>query len=98
MAGRLRIGSALVLVAIGGLLASWASRPPRISAATARADCGVDRWTVKTLGDRPALIPSRQSTIKFLVSRPTPDWLPQSRLPFERQIFHVTAAVTWKIW
>jgi hypothetical protein len=56
--------------------------------------CGVERWTVKTLQDRPRLLPSRVVTIAYLVSRRPPAALPDTRLPFERHIFRVTAAVT----
>jgi hypothetical protein len=54
----------------------------------------VERWTVKTLQDRPRLIPLRAVTIAYLISRPRPATLTASRLPFERHIFRVTAAVT----
>jgi hypothetical protein len=53
----------------------------------------VERWTVKTLQDRPALIPAQTTTIAYLTSRTPPASLPDSRLPFERHIFTVTAAV-----
>jgi hypothetical protein len=33
-------------------------------------------------------------TIRYLVTRPAPDELPVTRLPFERHVFRVTAAVT----
>jgi hypothetical protein len=56
--------------------------------------CGVERWTVKTLQDRPRLLPSRAVTIAYLVSRRPPVALPDTRLPFERHIFRVTASVT----
>jgi hypothetical protein len=59
-----------------------------------RATCGVERWTVKTLQDRPRLLPAKNTTIAYLVSRPAPAELPNTRLPFERHIFRVTAAVT----
>jgi hypothetical protein len=49
---------------------------------------------VKTLQDRPRLLPARVTTIKFLVTRPAPAELPSSRLPFERHVYTVTAAVT----
>lgn len=58
------------------------------------ARCGVERWTVKTLQDRPRLLPARVTTIQFLVTRPAPPTLPATRLPFERHVFIVTAAVT----
>jgi hypothetical protein len=60
----------------------------------ARAMCGVERWTVKTLQDRPRLLTRRDVTIRYLVSRKHPATLPDTRLPFERHVFRVTAAVT----
>jgi hypothetical protein len=62
-------------------------------ATTTRATCGVERWTVKTLQDRSRLLPVRNTTIRYLVTRPAPASLPYTRLPFERHIFGVTAAV-----
>jgi hypothetical protein len=56
--------------------------------------CGIERWTIKTLQDRPRLLPIRTVTIGYLVSRPKPLSLPPTRLPFERHLFRVTAAVT----
>src|SRR5262245_12120762 len=94
MGPRLRIGAALALVALVALVASWASRPSPTSAATGRVACGVERWTVKTLGDRPALQSAGSTTVAFLTSRPAPNWLPQTRLPFERRVYRVRAAVT----
>jgi hypothetical protein len=49
---------------------------------------------VKTLGDRPALLSTRSTSVAFLTSRPAPNWLPQTRLPFERRVYRVGAAVT----
>jgi hypothetical protein len=94
MGARLRLGAALAVVGLAALLASLASRPPHSSAATARVACGVERWTIKTLGDRPLLLPARPTTIRFLVTRPKPVSLPSRRLLFERHIYRVTAAVT----
>jgi hypothetical protein len=62
--------------------------------ATSPTACGVERWTVKTLQDRPRLLPVRDTTISFLTSRPAPSSLPDTRLPFERHIYRVRAAVT----
>src|SRR6058998_855664 len=56
--------------------------------------CGVERWKVKTLQDRPRLLPLRDTTIAYLVSRTRPARLPATRLPFERHVFRVRAAVT----
>jgi len=62
--------------------------------ARAHALCGVERWTVKTLQDRPSLLPVRTVTLRFLVTRPAPPYLPETRLPFERHVYRVVAAVT----
>jgi hypothetical protein len=94
MGPRVRVVAALALVAVVALVASWASRPSPTSAATGRVACGVERWTVKTLGDRPSLLRARNTTVAFLTSRPAPSWLPLTRLPFERRVYRVTAAVT----
>jgi hypothetical protein len=59
-----------------------------------RETCGVERWTVKTLQDRPTLLPARTVTLRFLVTRRAPQALPPTRLPFERHVFRVRAAVT----
>jgi hypothetical protein len=47
-----------------------------------------------TLQDRPRLLPVRATTVRYLVTRPAPTVLPDTRLPFERHVFRVTAAVT----
>jgi hypothetical protein len=59
-----------------------------------RAFCGFERWTVKTLQDRPRLLPVEQTTVRFLVTRPAPATLPTTRLPFERHVFRIVARVT----
>ena len=64
------------------------------STAGSGAVCGTERWTVKTLQDRPTLLPARSTTIAFLTSRPAPASLPDTRLPFERHVFLVVARVT----
>jgi hypothetical protein len=84
----------------GHLVAYSASSPAKPGSSStpthpsSAAACGVERWTVKTLQDRPALLPVRAATIAYLVSRPAPHPLPVTRLPFERNVFRVTAAVT----
>jgi len=64
------------------------------SAASARALCGTERWTVKTLQDRPRLLPARAVTLRYLVTRHRPAGIGNARIPFERHVFIVTAAVT----
>ena len=49
---------------------------------------------MKTLQDRPVLLPVRATTDAFLTGQPAPASLPSTRLPFERRVFQVTAAVT----
>jgi hypothetical protein len=63
----------------------------RYSAALA---CGVERWKVKTLQDRPRLLRVHSIPIPQLVTHERPTPLPATRLPFERHIFSVDAAVT----
>ena len=49
---------------------------------------------MKTLQDRPVLLPVRATTVAFLTGQPAQASLPSTRLPFERRVFQVTAAVT----
>jgi hypothetical protein len=80
--------------AVGVIVLAILSAASPASAGKVRATCGVERWTVKTLQDRPRLLAVKKTTIAYLVSRPAPSYLPNTRLPFERHIFRVTAAVT----
>jgi hypothetical protein len=83
--------AALVVVAA---LASAGVRGATLSpSARAGGACGVERWTVKTLQDRPHLLRARKTTIHYLITRPAPSPLPDMRLPFERHVFTVVAAV-----
>jgi hypothetical protein len=88
-------GLAVLLLAVLALAARIAAPSnaghARFSAASA---CGVERWKVKTLQDRPRLFPARATTVAHLVSLRRPRVIPATRLPFERHIFSVTAAVT----
>jgi hypothetical protein len=74
--------------------AAAAASVDRATARPSRIACGVERWTVKTLQDRPALRPARFTTIHFLVTRPAPSDLPATRLPFEHNVYTLDAAVT----
>src|SRR5205085_1820781 len=100
MKGLFRVLLWTVLAAGAGaalVAAALASSGPKgaILSRSARAGgaCGVDRWTVKTLQDRPHLLRARKTTIHYLVTRPAPGSLPDTRLPFERHVFTVVAAV-----
>jgi hypothetical protein len=84
-----------VAAAIGvgvALSARTTSAPVRIRTARAGA-CGVERWTVKTLQDRPQLLPAHSSTVRALGRIARPSSLPASRLPQERHVYTVTAQV-----
>lgn len=90
----------VVLIAVA-LLAAVAARVAapareRHAAFSAGATCGFERWSVKTLKDRPRLRPARASTVAYLTNLPRPVYLPQRRLARERQIFSVIASVTLK--
>jgi hypothetical protein len=85
----------LAAIAILGVAAARIATPSR--AAHVRytyASCGVERWSIKTLQDRPRLLPIRRTTIAWLVTRPAPEGVPAARLPLERRIFQVVGAVT----
>jgi hypothetical protein len=93
MAKTLRIGAALSLIMAAALAAAMVPAQGA-RAADARVLCGTERWTVKTLQDRPSLLPVQATTINFLVTRPAPHPFPAVRLAFERHVYRVTAAVT----
>jgi hypothetical protein len=85
-------GVSAVLVAAA--LASSGTKAVSLSRSThAAGACGVERWTVKTLQDRPRLLPARKATIHYLITRRAPSSLPSTRLPFEHRVFTVVAAV-----
>src|SRR6266536_3246999 len=93
----LRPGFLLGVLVLAAAATPTLAHPLAASSAPTRATramCGVERWTVKTLQDRPRLLPLRDVTIASLVSRQHPASLPDRRLPFERHVFRVTAAVT----
>jgi len=83
---------ALLVALLSALAISAALATHPSNAATASA-CGGDRWTVKTLQDRPHLLPARTTTIHFLITRPAPSYLPATRLPFEHHVYTVVARV-----
>jgi hypothetical protein len=58
------------------------------------AVCGVERWAVKTLQDRPRLLPVYRTTVRQLVRLPRPAYLPSTRLPIERHVYSVVASAT----
>jgi hypothetical protein len=87
-------GVILVATAATAVAVSTALAAPK-GHATSRYACGVERWSVKTLQDRPHLLRNRLTTVKYLVTRRAPSYLPDRRLPFEHHIFTVIARVTF---
>jgi hypothetical protein len=83
-----------VLLLGGAAVVILAAELVRRADRTETPSCGGARWTVKTLQDRPRLLPVRDTTVAYLVSLPYPPALPDTRLPFERHVFRVTASVT----
>ena len=70
-----------VLIAISAaMLAASAGMAAPSSNATSNHACGVERWAVKTLQDRPKLLRPRKTTIHFLITRPAPAHVPDTRL------------------
>jgi hypothetical protein len=89
----------LLIVVLVTAIAAIAARiaapaPERHVRITAAMACGVERWSVKTLKDRPRLLRARKTTVAHLVSLPRPSpFPPPGRLEVERQIYSVVAAV-----
>ncbi|HEY8775109.1 MAG TPA: hypothetical protein VIM33_01375 [Gaiellaceae bacterium] len=90
LASAMGVGTILVGVA---LASSGANRASLSRSTRTSGTCGVERWTVKTLQDRPHLLRARKTTIHYLITQPVPSSLPDTRLPFERHVFTVVAAV-----
>jgi hypothetical protein len=78
-------------VAAALLATSWLALPANGTRVFVK--CGVERWKVKTLQDRPTLLPVQSTTIASLIAQPKPSPLPGDRAPFEYHQFRVTAQV-----
>jgi hypothetical protein len=89
---RATVIAAIALVAFAAARVAAPADQRRVGSSAAL--CGVERWTVKTLQDRPRLLPARATTIARLTQLPRPAYLPPTRLPFERKVFSVVARVT----
>jgi hypothetical protein len=92
----------LVVVALFAVVAAVAARvaapaPNHSAGFSAALSCGVERWSIKTLKDRPRLLPARAATVAKLTRVRTPPVLPaKRRLASERRIYSVVASVTLK--
>jgi hypothetical protein len=93
----MRIRIALVtLVAATAALAVAALQVATPSGASPTGEagrCGADRWLVRTLQDRPKLLPAQKTTIRKLVRIPRPNSLPAIRIPVEHRVVTVVAHV-----
>ena len=78
-------------VAVAAILAATANRS---GATSTRIACGGERWPVKTLQDRPLLLPARRTTVRYLVTRLALPDLPAARRVLEHRVFTVIARVT----
>src|SRR4051812_9980792 len=92
---RVVVCSALVA---GAVDAARVTEPRSASAASTGqwGACGIERWDIKTLQDRPRLLRTRPTTIAELIKQPRPASL-ANRTPYERHVFTVTASVVLKI-
>jgi hypothetical protein len=80
--------SVLIVIALVAAAAARIAEPAHQRQAhfSAALACGIERWQIKTLQDRPRLLRARPSTVANLVSLPRPSQIPR--------IFSVVAAVT----
>jgi hypothetical protein len=91
-----RRAAAVLLVLAAAAIATRvaAPAPQRHAKVSAALACGVERWSIKTLKDRPRLLRVRKTTVAQLDALPRPAALPLTRLPFERRVYTVLASVT----
>jgi hypothetical protein len=95
----LRPSRRVLLVGLAALLTLAAARIAAPSGAShyrfsAAVVCGIERWNIKTLKDKPLLRRAALTTVAHLVSLPRPSSLPpSSRLAFERRIFTVSVTL-----
>jgi hypothetical protein len=80
-----------LLVGAARIAAPGKAHPAKFSAALM---CGSQRWLVKTLQDRPRLLPAKATTVAELDALHPPTPFPTRRTPFERHVYSVVAAVT----
>jgi hypothetical protein len=89
--------SVVIVIALVAAVAARVAEPAHQRQAhfSAALACGVERWNIKTLKDRPLLLGARVATVAQLTSLRRPAYLPPSRrLLIERRIYSVVAAVT----
>jgi hypothetical protein len=94
---RIGIGLASLVAAVAALAlaALHVASPSGASRLRGSGVCGGDRWHVRTLQDRPKLLPDHTTTLRKLGQLRRPSSISQTRMPIERQIvtLHVGALV-----
>jgi hypothetical protein len=95
---RRRIAAVVLVAAIAAVAARVAAPAPNHPAGfSAALSCGIERWAIKTLKDRPRLLPAQATTVANLTRLPAPGYIPaKRRLASERRIYSVFASVTLK--
>jgi hypothetical protein len=95
---RRRIAAVVLVAAIAAVAARVAAPAPNHPAGfSAALSCGIERWAIKTLKDRPRLLPAQATTVANLTRLPAPGYIPaKRRLASERRIYSVVASVTLK--
>ena len=70
--------SIVILIALVAAIAARVAEPAHQRQAhfSAALACGVERWNIKTLKDRPLLLRARVGTVAQLTSLPRPAYLP----------------------
>ena len=85
---RIGIGLVALVAAIGALALTALHVPARSRASVTRSAgaCAGDRWFVRTLQDRPKLLPAQLTSLEKLNKLARPMRVPATRHPSERQI------------
>jgi len=85
---KIGVGLATLAAVIVALALAALHLPARSGASAARGwgACAGDRWFVRTLQDRPKLLPARLTTVAKLNKLVRPSRVPATRHPSERQI------------
>jgi hypothetical protein len=93
--------SVVLLIALAAAVAARVAVPAQRqtpASVSIQLACGVERWNIKTLKDRPLLLRARPTTVTHLTNLRCPLYLPRRRrLLREPQIFSVIARVTLKL-
>lgn len=84
----------MVLLAAAAATTRVAAAPRSTETSSRAGVCGVERWAVKTLQDRPRLLPARSTTLAQLDSVLRPASTSATRSRSERHVYRVIASAT----